>query len=206
VPAVKSWGQCRRSAQGSRMRHSLCFIVGRPFHWQLGARSFAVSHLQVGALSGRRRGSSGTAEGSPDGMAAGWPAQSSRRLTATISLKLSDGVRRPVPGVMVAVGNGCAFSLSQQGARWMLGRGLAIGVTYSICAAVGGVRVTPEPGAGDVVTGSGAVPGVRAPRLFRLRAGRWVPGTASTRRSRVRRCGRSGWIRGRRRARRRLRA
>ena len=52
-------------------------------------------------------------------------------VTATISLKLSDGVRRPVPGVIVAVGNGCAFSLSRQ----VLGAGgLAIGVTYGICA------------------------------------------------------------------------
>ena len=54
-------------------------------------------------------------------------------VTATISLKLSEGFSKLVPSVVVVVGYGCAFILLSQ----VLKRGMSIGVAYGIWAAVG---------------------------------------------------------------------
>ena len=54
-------------------------------------------------------------------------------VTATISLKLSDGFSKLVPSVIVVVGYVCAFLLLSQ----VLKRGMSIGVAYGIWAAVG---------------------------------------------------------------------
>ncbi|MFI5607552.1 DMT family transporter [Amycolatopsis sp. NPDC051903] len=54
-------------------------------------------------------------------------------VTATISLKLSDGFSKVLPSVLVAVGYGVAFfALSR-----VLKLGLPIGVAYALWAAVG---------------------------------------------------------------------
>lgn len=54
-------------------------------------------------------------------------------VTATISLKLSEGFTRLVPSIVVVVGYGVAFyALSQA-----LTRGMAIGVAYGVWAALG---------------------------------------------------------------------
>ena len=54
-------------------------------------------------------------------------------VTATISLKLSDGFSKLVPTVIVVIGYICAFILLSQ----VLKRGMSIGVAYGIWAAVG---------------------------------------------------------------------
>ena len=54
-------------------------------------------------------------------------------VTATISLKLSDGFSKLVPTVIVVIGYICAFILLTQ----VLKRGMSIGVAYGIWAAVG---------------------------------------------------------------------
>ena len=54
-------------------------------------------------------------------------------VTATISLKLSEGFSKLVPSVVVVVGYVCAFILPSQ----VLKRGMSIGVAYGIWAAVG---------------------------------------------------------------------
>ena len=54
-------------------------------------------------------------------------------VTATISLKLSEGFSKLVPSVVVVVGYLCAFILLSQ----VLKRGMSIGVAYGIWAAVG---------------------------------------------------------------------
>jgi small multidrug resistance pump len=54
-------------------------------------------------------------------------------VTATISLKLSEGFSKLVPSTIVVVGYACAFILLSQ----VLGRGMTIGVAYGIWAAVG---------------------------------------------------------------------
>ena len=54
-------------------------------------------------------------------------------VTATISLKLSEGFSKLVPSVVVVVGYVCAFILLSQ----VLKRGMSIGVAYGIWAAVG---------------------------------------------------------------------
>lgn len=54
-------------------------------------------------------------------------------VTATISLKLSDGFSKLVPSVIVVIGYICAFVLLSQ----VLKRGMSIGVAYGIWAAVG---------------------------------------------------------------------
>ena len=51
----------------------------------------------------------------------------------TISLRLSDGLSRPVPTVLVAVGYLGAFGLLAQ----VLARGLPVGVAYAIWAGAG---------------------------------------------------------------------
>ncbi len=51
----------------------------------------------------------------------------------TISLRLSDGLSRPVPTVLVAVGYLSAFVLLAQ----VLARGLPVGVAYAIWAGAG---------------------------------------------------------------------
>jgi small multidrug resistance pump len=54
-------------------------------------------------------------------------------VTATISLKLSEGFSKLVPSIIVVVGYACAFILLSQ----VLKRGMTIGVAYGIWAAVG---------------------------------------------------------------------
>lgn len=54
-------------------------------------------------------------------------------VTATISLKLSEGFSKPLPSVFVVVGYGLAFVLLAQ----VLKAGLPIGVAYAIWAAAG---------------------------------------------------------------------
>ena len=54
-------------------------------------------------------------------------------VTATISLKLSEGFSKLVPSVVVVVGYVCTFILLSQ----VLKRGMSIGVAYGIWAAVG---------------------------------------------------------------------
>jgi small multidrug resistance pump len=54
-------------------------------------------------------------------------------VTATISLKLSEGFSKLVPSVIVVIGYVCAFVLLSQ----VLKRGMSIGVAYGIWAAVG---------------------------------------------------------------------
>ncbi|MDQ3887151.1 MAG: multidrug efflux SMR transporter [Actinomycetota bacterium] len=51
----------------------------------------------------------------------------------TISLRLSDGLSRPVPTILVAIGYLGAFTLLAQ----VLARGLPVGVAYAIWAGVG---------------------------------------------------------------------
>lgn len=54
-------------------------------------------------------------------------------VTATISLKLSEGFSKLVRSIIVVVGYACAFILRSQ----VLKRGMTIGVAYGIWAAVG---------------------------------------------------------------------
>lgn len=54
-------------------------------------------------------------------------------VTATISLKLSDGFSKIVPGIIVVVGYVSAFILLSQ----VLKPGMSIGVAYGVWAAVG---------------------------------------------------------------------
>ncbi|MEV0437079.1 MULTISPECIES: DMT family transporter [Nocardia] len=54
-------------------------------------------------------------------------------VTATVSLKLSEGFTKPVPSVVVVLGYGAAFYFLSQ----VLKRGMGIGVAYGIWSAVG---------------------------------------------------------------------
>ncbi|MBN6035787.1 multidrug efflux SMR transporter [Amycolatopsis sp. 195334CR] len=54
-------------------------------------------------------------------------------VTATISLKLSEGFSKPIPSVIVVLGYGLAFAMLAQ----VLKAGLPIGVAYAIWAAAG---------------------------------------------------------------------
>ncbi|NYI04348.1 DMT family transporter [Allostreptomyces psammosilenae] len=54
-------------------------------------------------------------------------------VTATVSLKLSDGFSRLAPSVVVVIGYILAFALLSQA----LARGLPLGVAYGVWAAVG---------------------------------------------------------------------
>ncbi|MEV0064474.1 multidrug efflux SMR transporter [Nocardia sp. NPDC058379] len=54
-------------------------------------------------------------------------------VTATVSLKLSEGFTKLVPSIVVVIGYGAAFYFLSQ----VLKRGMAIGVAYGIWSAVG---------------------------------------------------------------------
>ncbi|PXX56487.1 small multidrug resistance pump [Nocardia tenerifensis] len=54
-------------------------------------------------------------------------------VTATVSLKLSDGFSKVVPSIVVVVGYVCAFWFLSQALK----RGMQIGVAYGIWSAVG---------------------------------------------------------------------
>jgi small multidrug resistance pump len=54
-------------------------------------------------------------------------------VTATISLRLSDGFTRPVPSIVVVIGYLGAFGLLSQ----VLKAGVPVGVAYGIWAAAG---------------------------------------------------------------------
>ncbi|MGQ0840621.1 DMT family transporter [Actinokineospora sp.] len=54
-------------------------------------------------------------------------------VTATISLKLSEGFSKPVPSVLVVLGYGIAFTALAK----LLNQGFPVGVAYAIWAAIG---------------------------------------------------------------------
>ncbi|MFD4431816.1 DMT family transporter [Nocardia sp. NPDC058497] len=54
-------------------------------------------------------------------------------VTATVSLKLSEGFTKLVPSVVVVIGYGAAFFFLSQALK----RGMSIGVAYGIWSAVG---------------------------------------------------------------------
>ncbi|MEU0236475.1 multidrug efflux SMR transporter [Nocardiopsis sp. NPDC006198] len=54
-------------------------------------------------------------------------------VTATTSLKLSEGFSRPIPSVVVVVGYVAAFAMLSQA----LARGMDLGVAYGVWAAAG---------------------------------------------------------------------
>ncbi|GAA5059773.1 hypothetical protein GCM10023318_40640 [Nocardia callitridis] len=54
-------------------------------------------------------------------------------VTATVSLKLSEGFSKLVPSIVVVLGYGAAFLFLSQALK----RGMAIGVAYGIWSAVG---------------------------------------------------------------------
>lgn len=54
-------------------------------------------------------------------------------ISATVSLKLSEGFTKLVPSVVVVVGYGAAFAFLSQALK----RGMAVGVAYGIWSAVG---------------------------------------------------------------------
>ncbi|WUI71556.1 multidrug efflux SMR transporter [Nocardia sp. NBC_00403] len=54
-------------------------------------------------------------------------------VTATVSLKISDGFSKLVPSIIVVIGYGAAFYFLSQALK----RGMAIGVAYGIWSAVG---------------------------------------------------------------------
>lgn len=54
-------------------------------------------------------------------------------VTATVSLKLSEGFTKPVPSIVVVIGYGAAFFFLSQALK----RGMSIGVAYGIWSAVG---------------------------------------------------------------------
>ncbi|MGV9615203.1 DMT family transporter [Nocardia xishanensis] len=54
-------------------------------------------------------------------------------VTATVSLKLSDGFTKLVPSIVVVIGYGSAFFFLSQALK----RGMSIGVAYGIWSAVG---------------------------------------------------------------------
>nr|WP_324189556.1 multidrug efflux SMR transporter [Nocardia otitidiscaviarum] len=58
-------------------------------------------------------------------------------VTATVSLKLSEGFTKPVPSTIVVIGYGAAFYCLSQALK----RGMPVGVAYGIWAAVGVVAV-----------------------------------------------------------------
>ncbi|MVU83112.1 QacE family quaternary ammonium compound efflux SMR transporter [Nocardia sp. ET3-3] len=58
-------------------------------------------------------------------------------VTATVSLKISEGFSKLVPSVIVVIGYGAAFYFLSQALK----RGMAIGVAYGIWSAVGVVAV-----------------------------------------------------------------
>ncbi|MFE3759941.1 DMT family transporter [Nocardia tengchongensis] len=58
-------------------------------------------------------------------------------VTATVSLKISEGFSKLVPSIIVVIGYGAAFYFLSQ----VLKRGMAIGVAYGIWSAVGVVAV-----------------------------------------------------------------
>jgi small multidrug resistance pump len=54
-------------------------------------------------------------------------------VTATVSLKISDGFSKLIPSIIVVIGYGAAFYFLSQALK----RGMAIGVAYGIWSAVG---------------------------------------------------------------------
>ncbi|GAB0101522.1 multidrug efflux SMR transporter [Nocardia sp. JMUB6875] len=58
-------------------------------------------------------------------------------VTATVSLKISEGFSKLVPSIIVVIGYGAAFYFLSQALK----RGMAIGVAYGIWSAVGVVAV-----------------------------------------------------------------
>ncbi|WP_433561767.1 DMT family transporter [Nocardia sp. CA-151230] len=58
-------------------------------------------------------------------------------VTATVSLKISEGFSKLVPSIIVVIGYGAAFFFLSQALK----RGMAIGVAYGIWSAVGVVAV-----------------------------------------------------------------
>ncbi|MTE13810.1 DMT family transporter [Nocardia aurantiaca] len=58
-------------------------------------------------------------------------------VTATVSLKISEGFSKPAPSIIVVIGYGAAFYFLSQALK----RGMAIGVAYGIWSAVGVVAV-----------------------------------------------------------------
>ncbi|MEU0545126.1 multidrug efflux SMR transporter [Nocardia sp. NPDC005978] len=58
-------------------------------------------------------------------------------VTATVSLKISEGFTKVVPSIVVVIGYGCAFFFLSQALK----RGMAIGVAYGIWSAVGVVAI-----------------------------------------------------------------
>ncbi|WP_067570995.1 DMT family transporter [Nocardia acidivorans] len=59
-------------------------------------------------------------------------------VSATVSLKISDGFSKLVPSIIVVLGYGAAFWFLSQALK----RGMAIGVAYGIWSAVGVVAVS----------------------------------------------------------------
>lgn len=58
-------------------------------------------------------------------------------VTATVSLKISEGFSKLVPSIIVVIGYGAAFFFLSQALK----RGMGIGVAYGIWSAVGVVAV-----------------------------------------------------------------
>ncbi|MCX4094389.1 DMT family transporter [Nocardia sp. alder85J] len=58
-------------------------------------------------------------------------------VSATVSLKLSEGFTKPVPSVVVVIGYVAAFLFLSQALK----RGMAVGVAYGVWSAVGVVAV-----------------------------------------------------------------
>lgn len=54
-------------------------------------------------------------------------------VTATVSLKLSDGFTKLLPSIIVVIGYGAAFFFLSQALK----RGMAVGVAYGIWSAIG---------------------------------------------------------------------
>ncbi|PXY31531.1 DMT family transporter [Prauserella muralis] len=54
-------------------------------------------------------------------------------VTATVSLKLSEGFSKPVPSIVVVVGYGIAFVLLSRALK----AGMPVGVAYAIWSAIG---------------------------------------------------------------------
>ncbi|WP_433193160.1 DMT family transporter [Nocardia sp. CA-107356] len=59
-------------------------------------------------------------------------------ITATVSLKLSEGFSKLVPSIIVVIGYGSAFFFLSQALK----RGMPIGVAYGIWSAVGVAAIT----------------------------------------------------------------
>src|SRR5664279_2606883 len=106
------------------MGHSSASTGRGPRQWRPGARIWsAVPNLQVGRRQDAGRGATARWRGHQ----MEWLLLAGAILsevTATISLKLSDGFSKLVPTVIVVIGYICAFILLSQ----VLKRGMSIGV------------------------------------------------------------------------------